>query len=519
MRIAVRAALALLLALAGLLIAAPAQAAGITITSPASGTTLHAGGTLSNDDTWYVTVSGNFDPINDGTDFNSIAMFIDGKLLVPPGSTTTDPAAQTNTQYYAATRTGNSWTFSFTKRALTIVGATFLGKRTVEARQYHSAPGERIQFVSAASITITVQEPLASASPTPGPTAPVAPAASGGLGSGKASAPSVLSSLPTAQHLGLTPGRALLTAALTVILLLLVGFPGQLIGSTVSENYDRIFGWTRPIAAGVKKAGASIGRLPNWLVVTMGVALAAVISGFVDPSFGFNLGSLRLLAEFFLSFLVQNVLGWWIVGRLVRRTDPVLKPVVEFKVLSLLIVIVAVVVSRLTGFEPGMVFGLILGLSFGASLAATRKARVALAGVGYSIALGLVAWGGYSIVTAAAGGAPNAGGVFVEEVLSGLAVSGLATLPIALLPLAVLEGGAIYAWKKWVWAVAYGVGLFAFLAILLPLPFSWGTVHAPLIVWIALYAGYALTAVGLWAWFRFRPVKSSPNRMDAQPGS
>jgi hypothetical protein len=185
------------------------------------------------------------------------------------------------------------------------------------------------------------------------------------------------------------------------------------------------------------------------------------------------------------------------------RSDRTLRPIVEFKALSLLIVVVAVVISRLTGFEPGIVFGLIVGLNFGAALSATHKARIALTGSAYAFVVAMIGWIGYSITVGAFGAHPNVIEAFVIETLSGFAVAGIASLPISLLPIRALEGGELFEWKRWVWALCYAIGLFAFLVILLPLPFSWGTVHQPLIVWVALYAAYALAAVVLWAYFRF----------------
>jgi hypothetical protein len=410
-----------------------------------------------------------------------------------------------------ASATASTFRFPFAAEDMTPSGLTFLGTHTI-AFQYGVVPS-MTPIATSAPVTVTFALTLPTATPTPTPTStavappPVVagsePPQTSRLRSGRADAPSFLRAIPTAQDLKLTPTRALITAALTVILMLLVGFPGQLIGSTLSDNYDRAFGWTEPITSRLKRATAAVEKLPRWAVIAIGVTLASIISSFVDPQFGFNLGSLRVLLEVAVAFLVQSLLGWFVVGKLVRRSNPELRPVVEFKALSLLIVIVAVVISRLTGFEPGIVFGLIVGLNFGAALTATHKARIALTGSAYAFVVAILGWIGYSIAVAAFGAHPGLAGAFVIETLSGFAVAGIATLPISLLPIRSLAGGEVFEWKRWVWAVSYGIGLFAFLVILLPLPFSWGTVHLPLIIWVALYAAYALAAVGFWAFFRF----------------
>ena len=61
-----------------------------------------------------------------------------------------------------------------------------------------------------------------------------------------------------------------------------------------------------------------------------------------------------------------------------------------------------------------------------------------------------------------------------------------------------LLGGEIFAWKKWVWAAAYALGLLAFFVVLMPKPFSWATVGLSVWVWGGLFVAYAVVAVALW---------------------
>jgi hypothetical protein len=331
------------------------------------------------------------------------------------------------------------------------------------------------------------------------------------LSSGDPAAPSVLRGLPTIQDLQITPTQGILMAVLSIILLLIVGYPSHLIGSTLSEQHDRMFAWTsrlRP-SAGTRVATARarlverLAGMPGWAPIGFGVAASAIIAGFVDPEFGFNLGSLRLLISFAAMFCIESLLGWWLIARLVRRADPDLKPKLEFKTFSLAVVALAVLVSRLIGFEPGMVFGLILGLSFGSQLAVERKARIAVTGIGYTFAIGMFGWIGYSLSSELIGSSPGLIGAFGIELLSGLTIGSVAALPIVLLPLAVFDGGTLFKWNKVLWAVLYAVSLAWFFAVLLPLPISWVGVGLPLVVWITLYCCYALGAILLWVAFRF----------------
>jgi hypothetical protein len=512
----VRVVAALALAFGMLLVASPAGAAStLVIYFPADGTTQASSPYTQPDGTVvrYNTIEGSWVPQGAPRSDYLTAIF-DGITLKEPAWTAKQPAG---TLLFMG-QNGDNWVFHPSTQAMAASGIPYRGLHHIVMEQ-RSASGAVLARSATLTMTFDGPAPVASATPTPSPRpSPVAAvvhddgaAQTSKLATGRADAPSFLRAVPTVQTLGLTPARALVTAALTVILLLLIGFPGQLIGSTVRENYDRLFGWARPLAARLRRTSAAVGRLPRWAVTTIGITLASVISGFIDPQFGFNVGSLRVLLEIAVALVVQSLLGAWVVGRVVRRSSPDLAPVVEFKLLSLVIVVVAVIVSRLTGFEPGIVFGLVVGLNFGVVLTATRRARIALTGSIFALVLGILGWFGYSIAVAALGTRPGVIGAFTIETLSGLAVAGVATLPISLLPVKFLEGGDLFEWKRWAWAICYAAGLFAFLVILLPLPFSWGSVRTPLVVWAALYAGYCLVAVGLWALLRMTPHRAKPS--------
>ncbi len=341
--------------------------------------------------------------------------------------------------------------------------------------------------------------------PTPTPTAAAAAtSATTGRSPGHraASAPSVLSALP-AIATAVTVRNSVWAAAAAVVLVLLIAFPTHFFNQAAEKANDRFERWwkrrqkksTAPTTAG--RVGKAV-QLAGWPAAAGGVIAASIISAFVDPSFGFDAASLRTFLSILVSFVVDVVIGWFALLLIVRKTHPSSTARFEFKPLTLLIVVVAVLFTRLTSFQPGIVFGLVAGVTFGGLLATAEKARVALIGLAYSFGIGIVAWVGYSLLTASAGDHPGAVAVFVRETLSGIAIAGSSSLPIALLPLRGLTGATVWAWKRWVWAVGYGVGLFGFMVMLMPMPFSWQRVPLNLVVWIALYLAYALVAVGLW---------------------
>jgi hypothetical protein len=239
-------------------------------------------------------------------------------------------------------------------------------------------------------------------------------------------------------------------------------------------------------------------RFAGWPLAAGGLVIASFISSFVSPSFGFNGSSLRVFLSILASFLLDAAVGWFIVIWLVRRTAPNVTAAFRFVPATLVIVVVAVLFSRLTGFQPGIVFGLVAGVIFGSALAVADKAKVALVPLAYSFTAALVGWVGYSIMTAVVGQHPGALVLFVQETLSAVTIAGIAALPIALVPLRGLAGYDIFRWNRWAWGAAYAAGVFGFFFVLMPRPFSWASVGLSIWVWGALFLLYALIGVGLW---------------------
>jgi hypothetical protein len=309
--------------------------------------------------------------------------------------------------------------------------------------------------------------------------------------------PSVLSNLRSVFTLNMSATGGAVLCGSAIMLMLVVGWPGSLLSGVIGSRYEQLFGWTQrglpaKIRAGLRKTQ------PRWLV-WVGFVAAAVVAGFVDPAFGFNLMSLRVLLTGFASFALFNVLGWMVVRSVVNRIQPDAKPVVNFRWGSLVVVLVAVLVARLLEFSPGVIFGLVAGLTYAVTLVASRKAIVVIVGSAFALVLGLVGWVGYSIVaplSAASFGNPVL--VTITEFLSGVTIEGVSSLPLALLPFAALDGGDLLKWKKWVWGLAYAVGLAAFMLVLLSIPDSFGTIKGDFLRWILLFGVYTVVAVGIW---------------------
>lgn len=319
------------------------------------------------------------------------------------------------------------------------------------------------------------------------------------IATGAWDAPSVLGALPTVADAPSSPGQLLLAAAVTIVLVLLVALPTALLNSAVDAGAGRVkAAWARRRARVAAPIPHARRESSGWWWAATGVLAAAFIASFVDPGFGFNGGSLRVFASIAVSFLVEVVVGWSVLVWLVRRAIPGARASYSFQPLTLLIVALAVVVTRLTGFEPGIVFGLVAGVTFGSALALAGKARVSLSGTGYALALALLAWLGYSVLDSVTGDDPGAVLRFVLDALASLTIGGVASMPVALIPLRGLSGHSVWQWNKVAWFISYGVGMFAFFFVVMPMPFAWDDIALSLWTWVAIFVGYAVVAVALW---------------------
>ena len=222
--------------------------------------------------------------------------------------------------------------------------------------------------------------------------------------------PSVLSALRTITDIAPTPVQAGVIAGGAVVLMLVVGWPAALLNSVVGSRYDGLVRWLqsrfRRKKTETPDAVAKPSRLPGWLMWP-GFALAALIGAFVDPDFGWNPMSIRVVLTLFASFVLFNVVTWAIVRVIARRLQPDSDPVLRFRWGSLILVILAVVIARLLQLEPGIIFGLVAGVAYGTALLASRSAILALVGSGFGLALALIAWVGYSLLAPATAGSDS----------------------------------------------------------------------------------------------------------------
>ena len=310
------------------------------------------------------------------------------------------------------------------------------------------------------------------------------------------SSPSTVSDLKTVLDAVPTPLEGIVLAATGTLLTLLVGLPGALLAGVLALRWERWFGWTRRPADAVRRVTSK--PQPIWLF-WIGVVVASVLAGFVDPQFGLNWMSLRLVLTFLAAFSVFNVGAWLVITRVVRRLEsdnPAPKLYLRYG--SLVVLLVGVLLSRLLALQPGIVLGVIAGLVYATVLVASRRAMVVLVGSGFAAAAGLAAWIVYSVLAFTLGGIDNALTVGVTEFFGGITIQGISALPIALLPFAVLDGGQLFSWNRAYWGMVYFGASLLFLLVMLTVPGGVPGVPGDFLRWLGLYLAFAVIATAIW---------------------
>ena len=300
--------------------------------------------------------------------------------------------------------------------------------------------------------------------------------------------------------------------------LLLVALPAELLASTLAREYEVLFGRLRRLHA------HWLDRLRGWFSRSPfagGVALtllAALIFGFADPHFGPDIASLRLVLACGIALIIVGHLTNAITGWVVRERWRV-GTLLEVRPLALILTVVGVFLSRLLGFSPGFLIGLIVGMSLTGTTTVRQRSRTVLVHAGIIVAFGILAWIGFSALTATTGGHPT---TFVQalclDIFAAVAAEGLTMLLIGLLPFRFLEGEDVFAESKTIWAVSYLSVLTAFCVIVLPVAAHWEEIGDSLWLWLGCFVGFTLFSVAVYLYFRYaRPTGQDETAREAEP--
>lgn len=370
---------------------------------------------------------------------------------------------------------------------------------------------------------VTIKLPTkASASPTKQEVAAVlADTGETAIGAGDRDNPSAPSSLtksiPAFANILSNPAVIGVAALAGLALLLLVALPAELLNSTISEQYPR-FAKVLPKATWTQRLTAWFERVP--LAGGLGLTLiAALVFGFTDPGFGFDIVSLRVVLACALALFVVGYLASTVSGAIIRKRWG-LSTVMELKPLGIILAIIGVVISRLIEFSPGFMLGLILGIALVGTTTVAQRAKATLVQAGVVFVLAVLGWVAYSVLSATT--EPNS---FFTTLMFDTSVAitteGLTALFVGLLPFRFLDGEVVFQHNKALWAATYVVAAAAFITIVVPN--SYGELDTNVWTWATVVGLFAIVAIGIWVYFRFfappleedEQEESVPEKVDA----
>ncbi len=291
---------------------------------------------------------------------------------------------------------------------------------------------------------------------------------------------------------------AVVTAgSLGLALVLLVLVPAEFFGEALANHYGTLGGFFAR-RRGLKRFVEGVHEWVETHRFLAGAALVfvtSVVFCFIDPGFGFDLTSLRLLLSCAASILLVNFLSAGVTERIAEKAWKV-PTRLEVMPWGLAIAIVGVIASRLLNFSPGFLIGSIIGVSVVGEVAKKFEMRVILLWAGVVWAVAMVSWVLAPVIPVLPASNPL-GFItgFITDSLVATSAAGLTALLVALLPIALFDGGELFKASKLWWAVAFGVSVASFSLVVLPSASNWLGLGDGLLRWLLLTLGFIAIAI------------------------
>ncbi|MGH2463299.1 MAG: FGLLP motif-containing membrane protein [Candidatus Limnocylindria bacterium] len=254
--------------------------------------------------------------------------------------------------------------------------------------------------------------------------------------------------------------------------------------------------------------GTVEGRTVTAARLVLAVALVALISAFLNPDLSFSLEGLAVYLGFLLAIGIV-LISFELPGLIVHRR--VAKETGRLRVLPWAIVIAAVfvLVSRLVQLQPGYLYGVVLGVIFLKAVSQRDEGREAAAGAAWTLLVAVAAWWGLGWIRELGLPADDLVVIGLETALAAVVVAGLEAVAFGLMPFQFMPGWVIYRWRRPVWAVLFGLSVFAFIHILVG-PNSGYLSElsiSALMAALGVFAIFGAFSILFWAYFRFRPAR------------
>jgi len=308
------------------------------------------------------------------------------------------------------------------------------------------------------------------------------------------SAPSALTnSLSTLNELRKHPFRIARGFAAGFVLLLL----GLLVAGFVNRILEsRTGSWVRwlagqPVIGGLVRASQSwVDRnpVPSAVVLT---ASSAVVIAAVDPGFGWDVVTLRLVGSAAAAILIGRLASLWIAAMMVPedKGEPVTLRGIPA---GLLLAGGGVLISRALDFQPGFIIGPVFGLLIAGGV--TRTVQVERLRAVVALVIAGIAWLASSAIHPT-----TTLGAFVHDAMVIVVASLLCGTLLRLLPLPAFPGMTLARHATVTWLALFGVSATAFFAIVLPQPGNWLFVGHDLVSrWLILLGVFGLFAFAVY---------------------
>ncbi|MBX3098498.1 MAG: hypothetical protein KF761_02875 [Salinibacterium sp.] len=318
------------------------------------------------------------------------------------------------------------------------------------------------------------------------------------------SSPTAISgALPTLFDIITNPGALAVAGGLALMILLLVALPTEVLNSTIESNSGRFGRGFSAIQRAITRGTEwfiAVTRTPLIATVVL-LVLTSFIFGFVDPSFGFDLASLRLVLSLALGLFVVTFVASRLTGLVLHRRWSV-ESAIEMDPSAIIFAILGVVVARLLDFSPGFLVGLVIGLELAHQATTSQKIRAIVVEFSFIVGFGVLAWLAYSVWVGVQGDAVlGFWDGMVQDALVAVTSEGLTAVTVAMIPIAFLDGKEIFAHSRRLWAVMFLIAATVFALLILPTSVG-GDQVGNIAVWIAVLVGFAAVTLGLTLWLQ-----------------
>lgn len=341
----------------------------------------------------------------------------------------------------------------------------------------------------------------------------------------------MIRSVPSLADISVTPAVASTNLVLAILTLVVLILTAAIFNQTLEDNERRIHYLvgrvSRPFAA-ILSAGSTVATpgIGPWRFIraivppALVLALAAFIYGLEEPGAGFNNRTLVLFITYLGVFAAVTYAydgTQWLMSR--RYHVPA---VVRIFPIGVVVAIFAVILTRITGFQPGLMYGFVAAhaLVAPAQLTEEQEGKEAFFPSLALLAASIIAYLLVGPLRDVAEDSHHWWAAIPEGIAAGLFVAGLESLFFQLIPIQFMDGAKLLRWNKLAWLSLALVSGFLFWEVLLnDDKQSLNAVeHTRTVVALIVIVSCLVATVLLWAFFRaLGPYQPTQEAARAEP--